>query len=59
MQTPTSKRESGRLPKWMTKELVQETVRVWSAKLGRHVADCEAVEMLQSMKRLVRGQTSN
>lgn len=64
MQTPTNKRESSRLPRWMTKELIEETVRVWSAKLGRRVAECEAVEMLQNVKRLVdvvrkSGRTAN
>ena len=53
MQTPTNKRESGRFPKWMSKELIQETVRVWSAHLKRRVEECEAIEMLQNVKRLV------
>lgn len=48
------KRESSRLPKWMTKDLIQETMRVWSARLGRHVADSEAIEMLNGVKRLAK-----
>lgn len=46
------KRESGRVPKWMTPELIQQTVRVWSAEIGRHIAEREAVEILRSVKRL-------
>lgn len=40
-------------PGWMTQELIDETARVWSATLGRRVCESEAVEMLQSVKRLV------
>jgi len=39
-------------PKWMTRELVAETIRVWSATLRREVTEPEAVEMLMSVRRL-------
>jgi hypothetical protein len=39
-------------PKWMTQELIEQTIRVWSTTLRREVKESEAVEMLMSMRRL-------
>jgi hypothetical protein len=37
---------------WITPELVQETCAVWSRAYGRPVAEEEACEILQNVKRL-------
>jgi len=35
---------------WMTDELLDETVRVWSGIYGRNISQKEAVEILRNMK---------
>jgi len=37
---------------WMTAELVEHTRRVWSKWYGRIIAEQEAVEILQGVRRL-------
>lgn len=37
---------------WISDGLIEDTVRVWSAYLGRPVERDEAIEMLQNVKRL-------
>jgi|KBSSwiStaDraftv2_1062776.scaffolds.fasta_scaffold4223768_2 hypothetical protein len=53
MQTPTNKPESGHLPKWMTKELIDETISVWSKLYGKALDVKKAVEILQTFGRLI------
>jgi hypothetical protein len=37
---------------WISDELIEDTVSVWSEYLGRPVERDEAIEMLQNVKRL-------
>jgi hypothetical protein len=37
---------------WMTAELVDETIRVWSPVYGRQIDKSEAVEILRNVKAL-------
>jgi|GEM_PF-3762082 len=39
-------------PKWMTQELIEQTIRVWSLSLCREVKEAEAVDMLNNVRRL-------
>jgi hypothetical protein len=39
-------------PTWMSRELIENTIRVWSKELGREVTEAEAVEMLYTVRRL-------
>ena len=39
-------------PKWMSQELIEQTMRVWSVALRREVKESEAVEMLMNVRRL-------
>lgn len=41
-------------PRWITRELVEYTMRVWSAALGREIGESEAVEMLLGVGRMTR-----
>lgn len=36
---------------WISDELIEDTLRIWSQHLGRRVERDEAIEMLQNLKR--------
>ncbi len=40
------------LPKWITRDLVAETIAVWSPKYGRRLTEREAIEILLDVGRL-------
>ena len=39
-------------PRWITDELLAETIRVWQPRYGKPISDDEAVQIILSVSRL-------
>jgi hypothetical protein len=50
---PEDQNEEQARPSWMTDELLEKTVKVWSKINGRAISDVEALEILVNAGRLM------